>query len=143
MKMLAFRLQPGADLKQSLKRIVDENGLLAGCIVSGVGSLARARLRMPSAAGEAECFVSLDEPTEIISLVGTLSPDGLHLHIGLGRRDGQCVGGHLVDGCIVHTTAELIVGEISDLEFRRTPDTDTGYLELRVSSRIPDSSQDR
>jgi predicted DNA-binding protein with PD1-like motif len=135
MKTMAFRLLPGADLKQALRRIVEEHGLRAGCIVSCVGSLARARLRMAGAAGEPECFRSLDEPTEIISLVGTLCPDGLHLHIALARRDGQCVGGHLVEGCVVHTTAELIVGELPDLEFHREPDPETGYRELRVDNR--------
>jgi hypothetical protein len=30
----------------------------------------------------------------------------------------------------VHTTAELIVGELPDLEFHRAPDAETGYLEL-------------
>ena len=143
MKILAFRLTPGADLKQSLRRIVDEHDIRAGCIVSCVGSLARARLRMPGAAGEPEGFKSLDEPTEIISLVGTLCPDGLHLHIALARRDGQCIGGHLVDGCVVHTTAEVIVGELTDLEFRRAPDPETGYLELWVSGRNPDPGQGR
>jgi predicted DNA-binding protein with PD1-like motif len=135
MTILAFRLLPGVDLKQGLRRIVDEHGLSAGYIVSCLGSLARARLRMPGAAGEPECFKSLDEPTEIISLAGTLCPDGLHLHIALARRDGQCIGGRLVDGCVVHTTAELIVGELPDLEFRRAPDPETGYLELCVGDR--------
>ena len=93
---------------------------------------------MPGAPGEPERFKSLDEPTEILSLAGTLCPDGLHLHIALGRRDGQCVGGHVVDGCIVRTTAELIVGEAPDLEFRRAPDPETGYLELCVSNRMQD-----
>ena len=138
MKIVAFRLLPGVDLKQELRRIVEEHGLRAGYIVSCVGSLARARLRMPGAAGEPERFKSLDEPTEILSLAGTLCPDGLHLHIALAGGDGRCIGGHVVDGCIVHTTAELIVGELPDLEFRRAPDPQTGYLELRVSDRIQD-----
>ena len=138
MKILALRLIPGVDLKQELRRIVQEHGLRAGFIVSCVGSLARARLRMPGAAGEPERFNTLDEPTEIISLAGTLSPDGLHLHVALARHDGQCIGGHVVDGCIVRTTAELVVGELPDLEFRRAPDPETGYLELRVSERIQD-----
>ncbi len=133
MKVMALRLTPGSDLKQELRRIVEEHGLRAGFIVSCVGSLARARLRMAGAAGEAECFKSLDEPAEIVSLVGTLCPDGLHLHLALAGRDGQCIGGHVVEGCVVHTTAELIVGELSDVEFHRAPDPETGYRELRVS----------
>jgi predicted DNA-binding protein with PD1-like motif len=133
MKVMAFRLLPGADLKQELRRIVEERGLRAGCIVSCVGSLARARLRMAGATSEADSFKSVDEPTEIISLVGTLCPDGLHLHMTVAGRDGQCIGGHVVEGCIVHTTAELIVAELPDVEFRREYDPETGYRELRVA----------
>ncbi len=70
---------------------------------------------------------------EIVSLSGTLSPDGLHLHIALAGRDGRCVGGHLLDGCIVHTTAELVIGELTDLAFRRVEDPATGYRELSVA----------
>ena len=60
-----------------------------------VGSLARARLRMPNAFGEAEAYHAWIEPMEIVSLTGTLCADGVHLHISLSRRDDSCVGSHL------------------------------------------------
>jgi predicted DNA-binding protein with PD1-like motif len=132
MRAHAFRLTPGTDLKAELARLAAEHGLRAACIATCVGSLSRARLRMPGAAGEPEAFLTLAEPLEIVSLTGTLGPDGMHVHIGLSRRDGACVGGHLVEGCIVHTTAELVVGELPDVAFRRPLDPATGYNELSV-----------
>jgi len=36
------------------------------------------------------------------------------------------IGGHIVDGCIVRTTAEIVIVELSDLEFRREPDAADG-----------------
>jgi hypothetical protein len=132
MRAHAFRLTPGTDLRAELQRIVGERGLRAACILSCVGSLSQARLRMPGAVGEADAFLTLDEPTEILSLAGTLGPDGMHLHIALSRRDGGCVGGHLVAGCVVRTTAELVIGELAEVEFRRPLDPATGYNELRV-----------
>jgi uncharacterized protein len=134
----AFRLPPGADLKVELARFAEAHSLRAGCILSCAGSLSRARLRMPGAVGEPEAFRTFDEPMEIVSLTGTISPDGLHVHISLARRDGVCVGGHLTGGCIVHTTAELVIGELPDVEFRRAPDAATGYAELTVAPRQPD-----
>jgi riboflavin synthase alpha subunit len=65
---------------------------------------------MPGRIGEAESFRSFDEPMEIVSLTGTLSSEGLHVHISLAGPDGACFGGHLVHGCIVDTTAELVIG---------------------------------
>jgi predicted DNA-binding protein with PD1-like motif len=135
MRILACRLPPGADLKAELMRLTREHGLSAGCILTGVGSLSRARLRMPSGAGEAEAFREFEEPMEILSLAGTLGPEGLHVHLVLSRRDGGCVGGHLVPGCVVGTTAELVIGELEDVRFRRPVDPATGYGELDVSPR--------
>ena len=138
MRTHALRLRPGADLKAELQRLTEARRLRAGCILTCVGSLARGRLRMPNAPGEADLLVDFDEPMEIVSLTGTLGPDGPHVHISLSRRDGACVGGHLVQGCIVNTTAELVVGELADVEFRRLPDPATGYHELAVLPRAPD-----
>ena len=138
MRAHAFRLPPGADLKEEFERLTAVHSLRAGCILSCVGSLSRARLRMASAVGEPEDFRTFAEPMEIVSLAGTLCLDGLHVHISLARRDGACTGGHLVPGCIVSTTAELVIGELRDIEFRRPLDSATGYNELSVRSRLSD-----
>jgi hypothetical protein len=135
MRVHAVRLTPGTDLKQALERLTAEHALRAGCILTCVGSLSRARLRAPGGVGEEEAFLSFEEPMEIVSLTGTVCLDGLHLHISLSRRDGRCVGGHLVRGCVVNTTAEIVIGELEDLEFRRPPDPETGYDELSVQPR--------
>jgi len=134
-RMWAFRLAPGADLKPELATFVGAGGLKAAFIAACVGSLARARLRLPSLAGDPAPVLTLHEPMEIVSLAGTLSPEGPHLHIALARRDGACIGGHVLDGCIVHTTAELVLGELTDLAFRRAADAATGYRELAVDRR--------
>jgi predicted DNA-binding protein with PD1-like motif len=132
MRVHAFRLTPGTDLEEELERLTAEHALRAGCILSCVGSLSRARLRMPGAIGEAEVFKTFDEPMEVLSLTGTLCPDGLHVHISLARRDAICVGGHLARGCIVNTTVEMVIGEVLDVVFRRRLDHATGYDELSV-----------
>jgi predicted DNA-binding protein with PD1-like motif len=140
MRAFAIRLTPGTDLKEALESLVETRGLCAGVILSCVGSLSAARLRMPGAAGEAEVFLTLAEPMEIVSLTGTLCRDGLHVHVSLSRRDGACVGGHLVPGCIVNTTAELVIGDLPEVEFRRPPDPATGYGELSVEPQRPGGS---
>jgi predicted DNA-binding protein with PD1-like motif len=135
MRVHAFRLTPGTDLREELERITERHALRAGFILTCVGSLSSARLRMPGAVGEADVFKTLAEPMEIVSLAGTLCPDGLHVHISLARRDGACIGGHLVRGCIVSTTAELVIGEAPEVAFHRLADAATGYAELSVGPR--------
>ena len=140
MRVYAFRLTPGTDLKAELERITKLHALRAGAILTCVGSLSAARLRMPGALGEAEIFRTFAEPMEILSLAGTIGPDGLHLHISLARRDGACIGGHLVPGCIVNTTVELVIGEAPLVTFRRLPDPATGYAELSVQPQPPEDA---
>lgn len=127
-KYHAFRVKPGQDLKQEIAAYVKAHDIRAGWIVSCVGSLTRLRLRL----------ANVSEPTlyegyfEIVSATGTLSPDGLHLHISASDQQGRTLGGHLVDGNRVYTTVEVVLGESRELEFRRVLDTDTGSLELQV-----------
>lgn len=132
-RLWAFRLAPGADLKRELAAVVAGGGLRAAFVATCVGSLSSARLRLPSAAGAPEAVLTLSEPMEIISLAGTLSPEGLHLHMAVAGSDGGCVGGHLLDGCIVRTTAEVVLGELTALSFARQPDAVTGYRELAIN----------
>jgi predicted DNA-binding protein with PD1-like motif len=68
---------------------------------------------------------------EIVSAEGTISRDGIHVHVALADTDGAVYGGHLLEGCIVHTTAEIGIIK-SKMIFKRIYDPKTGYKELFV-----------
>ncbi len=91
----------------------------AGCVISAVGSLSVAQLRLAGATQATAIHGEL----EILSLSGTLSPDGAHLHIAASGSSGAVIGGHLGADSLVRTTAEL--------------DPATGYAELRISPQAP------
>lgn len=128
MKIFAFRLKPNQDLKVELKKFTVENDLHAGFILTTVGSLKKAELRL---ANQKES-TSFEENFEIISLVGTLCRDGLHLHIGLANAKGNMIGGHVEEGCIVYTTAEIVLGESTNHTFSRVLDPKTDFYELEM-----------
>lgn len=131
-RMVAFRLRPGQDLKAGIEAVVAENKLQACALVACTGSLRTASLRF---AGRGESAV-VEGPFEICSLSGTLSADGgTHLHMSLADLDGRMIGGHLLLGCVIHTTAEIVLAELTDLQFERIPDESTGYRELYVHKR--------
>jgi uncharacterized protein len=127
-KFHAIRLQPGDDLRAQLTGYVQSHGLGAAAIVSAVGSLQEASLRMADESGPTK----LAGKYEIVSLSGTISPDGPHLHIAISDHEGRTIGGHVLDGCIVYTTAEVVIAELTDLRFSREGDARTGYHELRI-----------
>jgi predicted DNA-binding protein with PD1-like motif len=133
MKVVPLRLQPGADLRQALEAWMGEQSEQAGCVISAVGSLSVAQLRL---AGATEA-TTIQGELEILSFSGTLSPDGAHLHIAIAGSSGAVIGGHLCAGSLVRTTAELAIGLLPDWRFNRELDPATGYPELRISPQAP------
>jgi uncharacterized protein len=131
MTIHALRLCPGDDLKQSLLAFAASVPIRAGCVLTCVGSLRRAVLRF---ADQREGTTLAGERYEIVSLVGTLGENGGHFHIALADATGQMIGGHLLDGCLVYTTAEIVLAELPHYVFRREHDAATGFAELVIAS---------
>ncbi len=132
MKVHALRLNPGMDLKVELNSFTKENNLSAGFIISCAGSLNEANLRL----ADENIIRKFEEKFEIVSLVGTLSQDGPHLHISLSNKDSKVVGGHLKEGCVVNTTAEIVIGNEESLTFNREHDEQTGFKELKIKQNL-------
>ena len=131
----ALRLHPGEDLVKSLLAYVEQQNIKAASILTCVGSLTQARLRLAGTTSvETAEYLNVKEKVEIVSLVGTLSSlGGSHLHISLSDEKGKVVGGHLMpDDAIVHTTVELVIGSCDDLSFTREFDEKTGFDELEI-----------
>ena len=133
MRVVPLRLQPGDDLRQALEAWMGEQQEQAGCVISAVGSLSVAQLRL---AGATDATVIRGD-LEILSLAGTLSPDGAHLHLAVADSKGAVIGGHLCVGSLVRTTAELVIGLLPEWQFRRELDPATGYPELRITPQAP------
>jgi uncharacterized protein len=131
MKTYALRLRPHQDLRLELEAFARSNDLKAAFIMTCVGSLRHAALRM---ANKNET-THYDDKFEILSLVGTLSPDGPHLHIALADGTGKTVGGHVQAGNLIYTTAEIVISELDDVTFSRPIDPETTYDELSVRPR--------
>ncbi|UOQ65612.1 PPC domain-containing DNA-binding protein [Hymenobacter volaticus] len=137
MRTYALRLKPGQDLRQQLDAFVQQHQIRAGAMVTCVGSLTQATLRL---ANQENATVYRGH-FEIVSLVGTLSINGSHLHLAVSDSTGRTLGGHLLDGNLVYTTAELVVGVLEELDFRREPDPTYGYRELTVHPLAPAPKQ--
>ena len=128
MRVVPLRLRPGDNLRQVLEAWMAQQPERAGCVISAVGSLSVVQLRLAGAAQSTTIHGDL----EILSLAGTLSPDGAHLHIAIADASGGVLGGHLCKGSRVRTTAELVLGLLPDWQFSRELDASTGYAELQI-----------
>ena len=125
----ALRLLPGQDLKNELDSLIEKKNIEAACVVTCVGSLTRAVLRFANQ----KLATELNGHFEIVSLTGTLSKHGSHCHIALSDKSGRTYGAHLLEGCEIYTTAEIVIGVLPTLRFSRSLDTRTGFPELEIT----------
>lgn len=124
-KIICVRLRRGQDLLDEIRSIAKKQQLSGAVVLSAVGCVSRARLRDASGVN----IQDIDDHCEIVSLTGTVSAARCHLHISLSREDLSTIGGHLVPGCIINTTCELVLMETGyayGVEF----DPETGYDEI-------------
>lgn len=129
--VIAFRLKPGEDLKEGIEKVVKANDIRAGWIATTVGSLTRYNIRFanqPEGSSDSGHF-------EILSLSGTVSVNGSHLHLSISDSTGRTIGGHLMGGCTVYTTAEIVIGTTDELEFTREKDGSTPWEELQIKKK--------
>ena len=126
MKTICKRLHRGDDLLHAVCDLAKEHNISAGVVLSAVGCISKGVVRDASGV----TLRQIDAPCEIVSLNGTVSAIRCHLHIALSREDLSTVGGHLVEGCIINTTCELVIGVLDGWEIAREYDAETGYDEL-------------
>lgn len=136
MKIHAFRLRPGQNIREEIDKYVLDNKISAGAILTCVGNLSKAILRM----ADANIIKTWEGSFEIVSMVGTVEAGNSHIHICLSDETGDTFGGHLKNGSVVGVTAEVVISEIENLEFSREFDSDTGYEELvvkKITKMVP------
>jgi predicted DNA-binding protein with PD1-like motif len=128
MQALPLRLAPGSDLRGALEALLAGQEAQGAFVLQAIGSLSAARIRF---AGLPQSTL-LEGDMEILTLGGSLSPDGAHLHISVADAGGVVRGGHVDYGCIVRTTAEVLVALLPQHRFSREVDATFGYRELLV-----------
>jgi len=113
MQSLPLKLAPGSDLRLSLEELAQREGI-SGFVLGVVGNLTKASFQCP---GQAEPTV-LEGDLEVITLNGTFSPEGVHLHLSLSDGACQVWGGHLEPGTIVQKGVDLLIGVLEQRESR-------------------------
>ncbi len=126
MRTVCKRLHRGDDLLSSIRQLAESEQIDAAVVLSAVGCVLNARVRDASGTN----IQTIDEHCEIVSLNGTVSKSRCHLHIALSKEDLSTVGGHLVEGCIINTTCELVLGVLDGWSIGVAFDEATGYDEL-------------
>ncbi len=123
-----LRLKPGMFLKEEIQKFADSHHIKAGWIASCAGSLTDYAIRFanqPAVSTGIGFF-------EIVSLSGTVSENGSHLHIAVADSTGKVTGGHLAANSKVYTTAEIVIGCTDKYILKREKDGSTPWEELQI-----------
>ncbi len=129
MKEHVMRLLPGEDLVLSLHQYCRKNEIKAAFVGTCVGSLERVVFRK----GYDQTLFTMDGPFEIVSMEGTLSSNGMHIHTAVSDKNFKVYGGHILSGSIIQSTAEIVIIELENHELSRTKGDLSGYKELQIS----------
>lgn len=129
MRQITKRLLPGQDFKKEIESLAQEYAIDAGCVVSMVGSLKKATLRV----ADGKTVKSWNKRLEITGGTGTVSRSGCHIHVTLADEKGNAFGGHLKEDCIINTTAEIVLLVFENSQYERIFDKQTGYDELHIA----------
>jgi predicted DNA-binding protein with PD1-like motif/glutaredoxin len=108
MQALPLHLAPGSDLRRGLEEFALAQAA-SGFVIGVVGDLSRAAFQCP---GQPQPTV-IEGDLKIITLNGTVTPQGVHLHLSLSDGACQVWGGHLEHGSQVRKGADLLVGLVA------------------------------
>ena len=128
MQSLPLKLAPGSDLRLSLEELAQRDGI-SGFVLGVVGNLTKASFQCP---GQAEPTV-LEGDLEVITLNGTFSPEGVHLHLSLSDGACQVWGGHLEPGTIVQKGVDLLIGVLEQREGRPARQTAAAAPRIEIA----------
>ncbi len=132
MRSLPLKLAPGSDLRLTLEELARRDGI-SGFVLGVVGNLTQASFQCP---GQANPTV-LEGDLEVITLNGTLSTEGVHLHLSLSDGACQVWGGHLEPGTIVQKGVDLLIGVLEQRDGSPEQQSSTPRLEIAVLPGCP------
>ena len=130
--MILGRLPYKSDLMRELNKLAANQKIQSG-VVQVMGSLGRARLSFFDQKIRAYRELDFDAPHEIVAGNGNISlrtDDGIpsvHLHIAVADSQGNVVGGHCLEGCLVYGV-EFVILPFNGTPPKRVLDNSTGLL---------------
>jgi predicted DNA-binding protein with PD1-like motif len=118
-RVLIARLEPGEDILHSIEKIAMENKVRSGHL-SMIGAVSRIHLGYFDREEKVYKDFKVMEDLELVSGIGNIAKYDntliIHVHLVAADETGKCYGGHLLEGCEVSVTTELVIVEIPELK---------------------------
>jgi len=137
-KVHVIHIDRDEDLLESIKEYIAMKGIKNGVILTGFGTLDRARLHAINTVGlpPYDEFVTLEGPIEVTSIDGIIANGVVHAHYEMSNREGS-FGGHLEPGCRTLYLNDVVLAEIEgmDMQFEVEPETNLRLLAIKSGSK--------
>jgi len=125
-KIVFARFYEGEDLLDSITLVAEKSNITAG-FFNLIGTLKKASLGFYRL-GKYET-IKIDGPLEIVSCIGNISLKDnkpfAHAHVSVSNDKGMVFGGHVMSGCTIAATGELVLIEAADTKLVRKLDEKT------------------
>jgi len=132
-KVIVARLEPGEDILKSIESIAADQNLSSGYL-SLIGAVSKVHLGYFDLEAKIYRDFTIDEDLEIVSCVGNISrlekDYVVHAHIVASDVNGKCYAGHLMEGCKVSVTIEIVITEFPEMKRARDEATGLNLLDL-------------
>ncbi|MEM3072606.1 MAG: DNA-binding protein [Candidatus Bathyarchaeia archaeon] len=126
------KLDYGSDMLESIKSLAKEKGVKSG-VFFAIGAVSRARFSYYDQSERRYVEVEVDEPLEVLSCMGNIAYLGdemiVHGHVTFGRKNGEALGGHLVNGVQVFS-GEVLMMKVEGFNLTRAYDQLTGLNQI-------------
>lgn len=133
-EVLCLRLDQGEDVFESIERVAREHDIHTGVIISGIGTLDRARLHYITHTGYPPDneFPEHEGPIELVSMDGIIADYTPHPHTSISIGDETYMG-HLEPGCRVLYLAEIAIGRLEGVRLCRRENPETKVSQLTAA----------
>ena len=114
-RVILVRIASGEDILLGLRQAVANHGIKNGLILTGFGSASRSHFHvvMSNELPPKESYPQSIQPLDICSFSGYVIDGRVHCHVDFSdERNG--FGGHLEEGTLALTFANIAIGEIED-----------------------------
>ncbi len=114
-------LEPGDLLLESIIEVARQADIHTGMLITGIGSLSKARIHTVSTNINPveNLYLDLEGPLEVSNFNGLITSYEPHIHISMVDPQMKIYAGHLEPGCVILTQAEFSIRRIPDLRLCR------------------------
>ncbi|MFX1574166.1 MAG: PPC domain-containing DNA-binding protein [Promethearchaeota archaeon] len=133
-RVIVGKVEPDEDLIDSIIQMIKEHNIRSG-LINSIGALKKFTIGYFDINSKSYLQKIYEDYVELVSCMGNISfiddQPIVHLHISLGTRDYNIIGGHLIQPTIVSITGEVYIFEIDQKLIRANdPNLNLSLLKL-------------